>query len=76
MQQKAFMSLTAPSWLAQRGGSLKRGSDGSTWFVLLEEQPIYSLRPVPVAGKFACVIRQTNNGRRIDSAATMLSLKL
>jgi hypothetical protein len=33
-------------------------------------EPNYSLTPVPAQGKFACVIRQTNNGRQITSAGT------
>jgi hypothetical protein len=64
------MSLAAPAWLVQRGGSLQLGSDGNTWFVMIGNQPSYSLRPVPVAGKFGCAIRQTINGRRVESVAT------
>jgi len=64
------MSLTAPSWLVERGGSLKLDSDGHTWFLMMGDQPNYSLRPVPVAGKVSCTIRQTINGRRVPSTAT------
>jgi hypothetical protein len=64
------MTLTPPGWLAQHGGSLKLGSDGSTWYVLMAEQPNYSLKPMPVQGRFGCMIRQTNNGRPIASAAS------
>jgi hypothetical protein len=62
--------MTAPDWLTQRGGTLKLGSDGATWYVLFAGQPNYSLAVTPVGGKFGCVIRQTNNGARIESAAT------
>jgi hypothetical protein len=58
--------MTAPDWLTQRHGALKLGSDGGTWYVLLDGQPQYALIPVPVAGKFGCFIKQTNNGQRID----------
>jgi hypothetical protein len=67
------MSMTTPAWLARRDGNLKLGSDGSTWFVVMGQQPSYSLRPVPVEGKFGCAIRQTINGRRIASGGTFPS---
>ena len=64
------MSLTTPAWLMERGGNIKLGSDGATWFVLVGNQPNYSLKPVPVQGKVGCAIRQTINGRRVASSAT------
>jgi hypothetical protein len=60
--------MTAPDWLMHRGGDLKLGSDGRTWYFLLGSQPQYSLAAVPVAGRFGCAVRQTINGKRIDSA--------
>ena len=65
--------MTAPDWLTQRGGSLKLGSDGKTWFVVFAGQPNYSLIEVPVAGKSGCAIRQTINGKRIDCAGIFAS---
>jgi hypothetical protein len=62
--------MTTPDWLTQRGGSLKRGSDGGRWYVLFAGQPNYSLAAVPAQGKFICVIRQTINGFRIEKPAT------
>jgi hypothetical protein len=64
------MALTAPEWLTKRGGSLRRGSDDRTWFVMLGGQPQYKLVPVPVRGKVGVAISQTINGKRIDSAST------
>jgi hypothetical protein len=64
------MTLTPPGWLAQRGGNLKLSSDGLTWFLFMADQPNYSLKSVPMQGRFGCSIRQTNNGRLIASAAT------
>jgi hypothetical protein len=61
--------MTTPDWLAQRGGDLKLGSDGHTWFVLIGGEPHYSLAAVPVRGRFGCTIRQTINGKRIESAS-------
>jgi hypothetical protein len=58
--------VTVPDWLTQRGCDLKLGSDGRTWYVLLDGQPHYSLVAVPVSGRFGCAIRQTINGQRIE----------
>ena len=65
--------MTVPDWLTQRGGDVKLGSDGETWFVLVAGQPNYSLVTVPVAGKFGCAIRHTINGARIESTGTYAS---
>jgi hypothetical protein len=62
------MHMTIPDWLAQRGGDLKLGSDGHTWYFIVGSQPQYSLVAVPVGGRFGCTIRQTINGKRIESA--------
>ena len=67
------MALEVPNWLAQRGGGLTRASTPSTWFVLINKEPQYSLAPVPVAGQFGCTITQTNNGRRVESKGTYAS---
>ena len=63
-------SMTTPDWLTQHGGSLKLGSDGKTWYVFFAGQPYYSLLDVPDAGKFGCAIRQTINGKRLDTHGT------
>ena len=67
------MALESPEWLTRRGGSLKLGSDGTTWFVMLNDQPQFALTVVPVGGKFGSAIKQTNNGHRIQSAGTQAS---
>jgi hypothetical protein len=59
--------MTLPDWVAQRGGDLKLGSDGRTWFFHLDGKPQYSLAAVPVGGRFGCTIRQTINGKRVES---------
>ena len=59
--------MTAPDWLIQRGGELKRATDDRTWYVLLGGQPQYSLVVVPVGGRYGTAIRQTINGQRIES---------
>ena len=60
--------MTVPDWMTQRGASLKLGSDGQRWYVLFAGRPDYSMIATPVNGKFGCVIRQTINGNRIESA--------
>lgn len=69
------MTLATPPWLAQRGGACKVASDGKTWFVMLGNQPQYSLVEVPVDGKHGCAIRQTINGRRVASPATYATIE-
>jgi hypothetical protein len=64
------MTLSAPEWLKQHGGSLQPDSDGRTWYVMVRGQPQHKLRPVPAGGKFSCAIVQTINGRRIESTAS------
>jgi hypothetical protein len=59
--------MTTPNWLAQRGGELRRGPLGNTWFVYFDGEPQYALTPVPVAGKHSCQVTQTINGQRLDS---------
>lgn len=62
--------MNAPTWLTQREGSLKLGSDRSTWYVVFHGQPHYALRATPASGKFGCAIRQTVNGQPIACAKT------
>ena len=61
------MPLTAPDWLTRRGGTLRLHPDGCSWWVTIEDQPQYMLRPIPVQGKFGCLVEETVNGKRLDS---------
>lgn len=63
------MAVTNPDWLTQHGGSLRTTPDCRRWLVMLNNEPVYWLQPVPVAGKFGCYIAQTNNGKNLPSAA-------
>ena len=67
------MALASPEWLMRRGGAIKLGSDGKTWFVMLNDQPQFALTVVPVGGRFGSAIKQTNNGHRIESAGVQAS---
>ena len=61
------MALTAPDWLTRHGGTVHRCSDGQSWAVMIDDQPQYLLRAIPVAGKFGCLVEQTVNGKRLES---------
>jgi hypothetical protein len=63
------MSVATPAWLSQRGGAV-RTVTGGKWLVLFDDNPQYTLTPVPVGGKHGCDIRQTINGRRVESTGT------
>ena len=67
------MALQAPEWLTRHSGDLKEGFDDRTCFVMLNGQPLYTIVPHPVEGKFGCVIIQANNGKHIESNATASS---
>jgi hypothetical protein len=58
--------MTLPDWLQSRGGSLKPGVRPETTFVMLEGNPQYKLEVRPAAGKFACAVSSTVNGKRHD----------
>ena len=61
-------TTTIPDWLKLRDGSLKPGVRPETTFVLVGGQPLYKLEVRPAAGKFACAVSNTVNGKRLDDA--------
>lgn len=63
-------TITTPDWLTRHHCDLQAGVAGHTWFVLLRGEPNYELKVRPAAGKFACEVVQTINGRRLDSKTT------
>lgn len=71
MSMEAPMTPQLPDWLARRGSRLLLGSDRATWYAILAQQWEYSLAVVPVQGKFACVVRQANNGRQVAVSAAV-----
>ena len=56
----------APDWLTQRDGTLKPGLREYIALVVISDRPEYRLEVRPAAGKFACVVSYTNNGKLID----------
>jgi hypothetical protein len=60
--------MSHPDWLTKRNGSITPGVEGSM-FVVLDGKPLYRLDARPAAGKVACAVTQTANGKRLDSGA-------
>lgn len=67
--------VATPDWLAKRGGVLQPSTKEGTWLVLLENSPQYRLVPVPAAGRYACDVTQTVNGRRLEGSGTYPSIE-
>jgi hypothetical protein len=61
--------MTVPDWLQRHGGSLKPGSNGHTWFVMLSSQPQYTVVERPVGNKYGCFLMHTNSGQPIESSS-------
>lgn len=59
--------MTAPDWLIAHNGGLSEGPNGSSLFVMLDDEPLWRLDPVPAKGQFTCTIVETNNGKRLDA---------
>jgi hypothetical protein len=55
-----------PDWLARRGGALQPGVGPETTFLMIGGEPLYRLDVLPAAGKFACAVTNTVNGKRLD----------
>lgn len=66
---------TAPDWLTRRQGAVKSVVNGNTWAVTINSEPLYRLFVTPAAGRFTCVITQTNNGRRLDGGKAYASVE-
>lgn len=65
--------ITSPDWLTRRGGALKEGH-GNTWYVVFDHAPHYRIDALPAQGKYTSVVRQTENGRRIETTAVFDTL--
>jgi hypothetical protein len=55
--------MITPDWLARRGGELRPGPLGNSFYVYFDKEPQYAVTPVPVAGKHGCRVTQTINGK-------------
>jgi hypothetical protein len=66
-----MMTLVAtPDWLSKHGGSMRQCTTGRQWLVLLDNQPMYRIVPIPAAGKYSCELTEIVNGRRLDSGSS------
>ena len=61
------MALTAPDWLTRRGGTLRLHPDGSSWWVMIDDRPLYMLRAIPAQNKFGSLVEETVSGKRLES---------
>lgn len=62
--------MATPDWVAQRGGEVRHGKDGTSASVYFAGQLQYVLVPVPAKGQHACRVTETINGRRVDGGNT------
>ena len=69
------MPVLTPDWITKRGGDMWVNADASNWVVFLNSEPQYMLTPCPAAGKFMCQVKQTNNGKRLESGNTYPGLE-
>jgi len=61
------MALTAPEWLTRRGGTLRLHPDGCSWWVMIDDRPLYMLRAIPAQNKFGSLVEETVSGKRLES---------
>ncbi len=59
-----------PEWLKLRDGAVQPGVAPETRFVMIGGQPLYMLEVRPAVGKFACVVTNTVNGKRLGNGTT------
>jgi hypothetical protein len=61
---------TVPDWLARHGGSLKPVANGPGYYVYFDREPQYFILPRPAAGRYACEVAQSINGKRFEKNRT------
>lgn len=59
------MTPLVPEWLKLRDGAIQPGVAAETRFVMIGGRPLYKLEVRPAEGKFACVVTNTVNGKRL-----------
>jgi hypothetical protein len=66
---EVFMTtVTTPDWLNKHGGQLQGNAQGTACFVFLGSEPQYIVEAIPAGGQYACRVKQTVNGKRLESA--------
>ena len=61
------MPVTTPDWLARHAGELRSNPDGQSYAVYFGPEPEYVLHPFPVQGRYGCRVKQTINGKHLES---------
>ena len=61
------MSVSTPDWLTRHGGELRGNADGESFAVYFGPELEYVLRLFPVQGKYGCRVKQTINGKHLES---------
>jgi hypothetical protein len=61
------MSVATPDWLTRHGGDLRGNPDGQSYAVYFGSELEYVLRLFPVQGKYGCRVKQTINGKHLES---------
>ena len=64
------LNVTAPEWLTQRNGSVRRAVNGESFAVMFANEPQYVVTAIPVAGKHGSRVQQTINGRIVPTHGT------
>ena len=60
-------TVTTPDWLAQHGAELRGNASGQSYAVYFGSNLEYVLNIVPVEGQYSCKVKQTINGRHLES---------
>jgi hypothetical protein len=61
------MSVSTPDWLSRHGGDLRSSADGNSFTVHFGPTLEYILRVYPVQGKYSCRVKQSINGKHLES---------
>ena len=62
-------TIPSPDWLAQHGAELRGNADGRSFTVYFGATLEYVLNIVPAEGQVTCKVKQTINGRHLESGA-------
>ena len=63
------MSVPTPDWLARHGGELRANPGGEHYAVYFGRELEYLLHVYPVQGRYSCRVKQSVNGKHLESGA-------
>jgi hypothetical protein len=64
------MSVPTPDWLTRHSGELRANPHDQSFAVYFGPEIEYVLRLVPIKGQHSCIVKQTINGKHLESGAT------